>query len=74
MTERNRPILTAAEVIEHLSKVPGDTPIYLAPCVVNEDEPEETQEFILSDKGIPCVAIEFPLSYERATLGWASKE
>jgi len=55
---RRRPQITVEDVVFYLSKLPGDTPVYCAISIVNEDEPIETQEFISDDKKTPCVAIE----------------
>ena len=76
MRERKRPTLTVKEVIDCLSKFPSEADVYLAPSVINEDEPKETQEFILDEDKLPCVAIEGVYPWESAkivTIGYADK-
>ena len=71
---RNRPALTVRKLRNYLRKINPGAEVYIAPSIVNLDEPEETQEFILGE-GVKCVAIEstVPLiTTQRVTLGWAS--
>ena len=75
---RKRPQLKLVEVIKHLQNIQrevGDIPIFLAPSILNLDEPKETQEFIDSDRKIKCVAIEYCPGQPKfgVTLGWAEK-
>jgi len=55
---RLRPQITIEQAIKFMSEYPGDLPVYCAPSMLNEDEPEETQEFIRDDEKIKCVVIE----------------
>jgi len=58
MATRNRPQITVGELIDFMSKYPKDTLVYSAPSMINLDEPEATQEFILDDH-TPVVAVEY---------------
>lgn len=73
-TMRKRPQLTVGELKRFLRKLNNDAPVFLAPSVVNIDEPKETQEFILDDEKIKCVAIEYiPTQPKKGVwLGWAA--
>jgi hypothetical protein len=73
---RKRPVLTVKELIKYLRKVNPNAKVFLAPSIVNLDEPQATQEFILTEEGLKCVAIEcvMPLMLtKQVTLGWAAK-
>jgi hypothetical protein len=73
---RKRPTLTVKELVKYLKKVNPDAKVYLAPAVVNFDEPEATQEFILHEEKIKCVCFEHAMPSmiaKEVVFGWASK-
>ena len=73
---RKRPALTVRELRIYLGRLNPNAKVYLAPSIVNLDEPEETQEFICDEHKKKCVAIEatVPLIKTKyVTLGFASK-
>lgn len=71
MKKRRRPQLTTGEVVDFMSKYPRNTPVFSGPSLVNEDEPEETQEFILEDECTKVVVIEFGSG--RCNIGCSTK-
>jgi hypothetical protein len=75
---RKRPILTVGDLEKFIKGMNPKATIFLAPSILNLDEPKETQEFIDSDRKIKCVAIETiafnnPKDVKSITLGWAEK-
>lgn len=71
---RKRPTLTVGELMDYLKNVNPKAKIFLAPSLLNLDEPQATQEFIDDDNRKKCVAVESscPISQtKRVTLGYA---
>ena len=55
--DRFRKMMKAKEIAEFLMEHP-DYPVYASVSLVNEDEPKETQEFIINEERTKVVAVE----------------
>lgn len=75
MAKRKRRQFKVGEVVKLLSKLSQNSPVFLAPSMLNIDEPPKTQEFIDWERRVKCVAIEYSLAVpsKGVTFGWASR-
>lgn len=72
INKRKRPQITVGETINFLKQFPDELLISCSESLLNEDEPEATQEFIYDDSKKPCVAIE--ASTTGIIFGYIGKE
>lgn len=56
----SRPVITVGELLDFIesSKATRESRLYICPSLINEGEPEETQEFCDSEHDCPVVALE----------------